>query len=767
MADQAKAPAGPDDGQPTGSGQESAPVSWRRLLAEFLRRRVKEPAVTLGAEAWPGAVAGAVAAFTLAFLFYGGLGRTGLGLVPDMLGLTAAGLLLLFLTAKLLGLLLALLRALPTRLIAVAGSAAAILALTGFPLTVPFLLTGIVAGGAIGAAWRRGLRRFSSVLLLLVPVAMYGFLGVTLLRSGEDPYPDLGRPEEAAGVPVVAAANPSLAGPFEVKTLTYGSGADAHRPEYGTGVAFKSRPVDATPLLDANTGFAAWMREAYWGFDLKQLPLNGRVWYPVGPGPFPMVLIVHGNHHAKVYSDPGYAYLGELLASRGAITVSVDENFLNGDWFGDYEQKENPVRAWLLLQHLRAWRTWVRTPGHPFHGRADLDRVILVGHSRGGQAVALAAAFNRLHRHPEHTDVRFDFGFGIRGVVQIAPNDAARPSGQPLEIRDVNYLLLQGAHDSDVNMFLGDRQFRRVKFTDGAYRFKSVLYIYRANHGQFNTVWGGYDYSAPQAWLLNVAPLLPGEAQRQIAKTCIAAFLETAGRGDRAYLPMFRDWRAARGWLPEDRYITRFEASTFRPVATFEEDLDVGTATLAGATSHGENLAAWSENALLLRDETPQGTKGVYLGWDQEALAKKAAEGKPPGVATYSIRLPEPLPAGWTLSAGSRLVFSLANNNLDEPHADLSVELVAAGDTTVRLPLSRFAPVCPPLKTRLTKWPMENYFPLTRPAELVLQTFSLPLAEFARANAAFDPARLRAIRFVFDRTPKGEVALDDVGLEME
>jgi len=56
---------------------------------------------------------------------------------------------------------------------------------------------------------------------------------------------------------------------------------------------------------------------------------------------------------------------------------------------------------------------------------------------------------------------------------------------------------------------------------------------------------------------------------------------------------------------------------------------------------------------------------------------------------------------------------------------------------------------------------------MNRPAELVLQSFSLPLAEFAKANAAFDPAQLRTIRLVFDRTPKGEVALDDVGLEME
>jgi hypothetical protein len=247
-----------------------------------------------------------------------------------------------------------------------------------------------------------------------------------------------------------------------VKTLTYGSGTDAHRAEFATGAAFRSQPVDATKLLDETSGFAPWLREAYWGFDLKHLPLNGRVWYPDGPGPFPLVLVVHGNHHAKEFSDPGYAYLGELLARRGAITVSVDENFLNGDWFGDYEQKENPVRGWLLLQHLRAWRSWNRTPGHIFRGKADLGRVVLVGHSRGGQAVALAAAFNRLPCHPEKTELKFDFGFGIRGIVQIALTTRCRPSGQPLEC-GTHYLLRGALRQRRVHV-PGDRQYR-VKFS--------------------------------------------------------------------------------------------------------------------------------------------------------------------------------------------------------------------------------------------------------------------------------------------------------------
>jgi hypothetical protein len=753
----------PSAGGGPGPGKEP----WKSRLGRFLNSKVREPLRTLGEQAWPGAAIGAVAAFLVAMLFFGSIGRTGLGTVPDILVLGLFGLGALFLTAKLLELVFSLVRALPKPFVGAVGGALIVLLLTGFPFVVPFLLAGVVSGAAIGAAWKRGLKRFSSVLLLIVPVGIYGFLGVTLLREGEDPFADSLKADSGAGVATVSAPNPSLPGRYAVKTLTYGSGTDAHRPEFGTGAALKTPSVDGSVLLEEPSAVQGWLRQAYWGFDLKHLPLNGTVWYPDAPGPFPLVLIVHGNHTAKEFSDPGYAYLGELLASRGFLTVSVDENFLNGEWYGDYEQKENPLRAWLLLQHLKVWRSWNAAAGNPFCGKADLGRVVLIGHSRGGQAVALAAAFNPLPRHPEKTNVKFDFRFGIRGIVQIAPNDAARPSGQPLEVKDVHYLLLQGGYDSDVNMFLGDRQYRRVKFTDGEYRLKSMLYVYRANHGQFNTVWGRSDYGAPTAWLLNLKPLLSGEAQRQIAKVYIAAFLETALRDDKGYVPMFRDWRSARGWLPPDRYVTQFQDSSRRVIADFEEDLDVGSTTLAGGTIRGENLSAWSENALLLRDDTPQGTKGVYLGWDREALADKAKKGQKPGVASYSIRLPDVQPPDWPVSGGRRLVFALANNKMDVPEADLTVELVSATGASVRLPLSKFAPICPPLKSRLTKWPMEGYFELTRPAELVLQVFSLPLAEFAEANAAFDPAQLRTVRLVFDRTPKGEVVLDDVGLETE
>jgi hypothetical protein len=140
-----------------------------------------------------------------------------------------------------------------------------------------------------------------------------------------------------------------------VAHLTYGSGDDPNRPEFGSEADLTTPTVDGTPFLKGFDGWSADMRERFWGFGKEELPLNGRVWYPdaptgngVGEGPFPLVLIVHGNHNMGDYSDTGYGYLGEHLASRGFVFVSVDENFLNGHHLPG-PSGENDARGWLML----------------------------------------------------------------------------------------------------------------------------------------------------------------------------------------------------------------------------------------------------------------------------------------------------------------------------------------------------------------------------------------------------------------------------------
>ncbi|HUK13435.1 MAG TPA: hypothetical protein VLW17_09030 [Thermoanaerobaculaceae bacterium] len=642
---------------------------------------------------------------------------------------------------------------------------------------------------ALGPRWResRAAKRVAVAAIAAAGLAGNAALVWYLAQPGSDAH--LVRPAlAAAGVAPLDAPDPGAPGSYRVLTLTYGS-RDVRRREFGAGAALVTEPVDAAPFVKGNEGFKMKVRRWFWGFDPSRFPRNGRVWYPDGAGPFPLVLVVHGNHGMAEYSDPGYAYLCGHLASHGFIAVSVDENFFNGYWAGGLEN-ENDGRAFLLLAHLALWREWSAASGNPFAGKVDMSRIALVGHSRGGEAAAIAGALNRLSRYPDDATVALPHGFAIRSIVAIAPSDGQySPAGRPTPLEDVNYLLLQGGHDADVSFFMGERQFERLRFTPDGPWFKAYVWAYRANHGQFNTVWGADDAGWPLSLLLDHRPLLSGEEQRRLGKVLVTAFLEATLEGRSEYAGLFRDLRRGRAWLPDDAYLTRYADATFEAVATYDEDVDVTTATLPGATIAGTGLAVWREQRLPWRKGDTKQVSVAYVGWREAA----PGEARPAGPPAYAISLPAGTAVGGRLGAGSALVFSAAAADEKPPEPkqepgkpasakpaakpepahdavggknpkpiDFTVEVVDANGTAARLPLSRFRPLLPPLASRFTKLPDESdlYGKATEP---VLQSFELPLADFAAAAPGFDAASVRAICFVFDRTPRGVVVLGDIG----
>lgn len=555
-------------------------------------------------------------------------------------------------------------------------------------------------------------------------------------------------------------ANPSQPGEYVVKTLTYGSGTDNHRPEFGATAALITESVNGSRFVSGWTK----LRTLYWGFDAAALPRNGRVWYPDGDGPFPLVFVVHGNHNMDEFSDPGYRYLGELLASRGFIVVSVDENFLNAsavaDWLGNKGlTEENDARGWLLLEHLRLWRSWNAATDNPFSHKVDLDHIALIGHSRGGEAVAAAAAFNRLSRYPDNAAVRFDYGFNIRAVVAIAPVDGQyKPADTGIPLRNVHYLVLQGSHDMDVTTFMGQQQYDRVQFDDGGDWFKAAVYVYGANHGQFNTVWGNTDHLPPSINLFNRGQLLPAAAQQQIAQVFISAFLETTLHETAVYTDFFRDYRLGVAWLPDTIYLTRYEDAQMQFVTTYEEDIDVTTTTLRGGLLSGRYLTTWREEDVTQKGRDLE-THAVVLGWQNRA------ETNPP--PAYTITLPPAL----SLSARDALVFSLADagpvdsdESTPRQPLDLHIEVEDSDGETAVLPLSHVSFLQPQLEAQLMKLAFLRDAPTS---EVVFQSFAFPLADFAAMNPQLQVAKLVTVSLLFDQTPSGRVVLDNLGFRQE
>ena len=624
-----------------------------------------------------------------------------------------------------------------------------------------------------GPAMRRG-----GLLLAVAGAGVLVFGFSWFFGPGQDPY--MRRPQPQPDPRTVLAEDPAARGPHRVSFLTYGSGRDPHRPEFGDEVDIRAPSVNLSRVLPEWRGFRAAHREWWWGFGLEDAPRNGRLHLPdTDPGDRrPVALIVHGNHRMEDFSDAGYDYLGSLLASHGIAAASVDANFLNGTWSGDFGGREMPARGILLLEHLRLFRTWNRDPRSPLYNRLDLDRVALLGHSRGGEAAAIAAVFNDLPQFPDDAEYQFDYGFGIESVVAIAQID--RRYSRRMVLEDVNFLALQGSYDTDEPSFHGLRQFHRTKLDAAAgrastplgFRLKAGLVAHRGNHGQFNTTWG-MDSGLWGMFWLNRAPLLTPSDQQRIAAVYVTAFLRATLLGESEFVPLLRDYRAGAEFLPETRFQNQYADSRTRVVADFEEDLHLETASAEGATIEARGFSGWNEEEVLFRDGSKQATSAVRLEVSGEGNDEPA----------YEIRLAEPV----AVARGDDLVLSVVwipvppedPPDPTSPPRSLAMTVQLLFPEDVEGPeftiVDALAPE-PPFEVRFLKSRRMNRQRYRRITEEIPQTISIGAARLLPASPepppppvgvppppAPAPPSVVGVRFRFDPQVAGNVLLDDVG----
>ena len=647
-----------------------------------------------------------------------------------------------------------------------------------------------------------------TVTILGVIIGLVGLIGgiIAYMPSGFKMEPIVNAAAlNSDSIEQISAPSPAEKGSYIIKTLTYGSGKDKHRTEFGEEATIKTDSVNGVPFLDNWEGFSGWYREQFWGFDATSLPINGYVWYPEGEGPFPLALIVHGNHLMSDFSDIGYAYLGELLASRGIIVASVDENFLNGSWSdisGGLEE-ENDARGWMLLEHLKVWHQWNNDKSNLFYNKIDTTNIALMGHSRGGEAVGHAAFLNKLPFYSDDASIPLNYNYNIKSIVAIAPVDRQyEPGNTPNEIEDVSYFTIHGSQDGDVSSFAGSKQYERVTFSDSTSHFKSGVYVQGANHGQFNTSWGANDVGMAATGFLNNAQLLSKDDQEQIAKVYISAFLETTLKNNNSYLSLFTDARKGKEWLPETIYLNQYENSSFKPVATYDEDFNVLTTNDTLTTIGSHHLSVWKEQEISLK-WGEKGSRAAYLGWHYDNL-KDGEIIHDTIKASYSFSFKTPLTI---IDSTSALTFSLAeateksnpkssgkwvDNNEDEDKEknedqddttgensnnkddkedatkddfpeqpiDFTIQLLDSNDIAVSFCLSDFSALQREIGVRIWKAQFITDETLSEP---VFQTFVFPLAGMQKIDPDFDVMNIQKIQFVFDNSTQGVIILDNVG----
>ncbi|GLX69140.1 hypothetical protein MU1_34850 [Paenibacillus glycanilyticus] len=737
---------------------------WRKRLADWLRRRTARR-LEYDGPLWRAGAAGLLL-FGSAAITAAALGMpTGFGMAIDIGAFVLANALALLIASQVIAILLSFMYVPVPRLFAgfllyVGFECYYILYYSDFEIwnsvicALIYTAIGAIAGILIGWFSRSRIRIIAGIVLGAMIVSGIG-IWVKEPFGGGTAAAVFASAEQLDGSPssLLDVDNPGEPGSYEYSFFTYGSGTDKQRDEYEEDAALISKSVDASDYIK----HWYWMKEQFWGFDQHDLPLNGRVWMPEGEGPFPLVLMVHGNHLMEDFSDAGYDYLGKLLASRGFIAISVDENFLNYSTWSGIPDNDFQVRAWMLLKHIQQIQTFSEEQGNAFYNRVDFSNIALIGHSRGGQAVAMAADRDTWFDADRTLESLNNGQVRIQTVIALAPTDKTIDN-KSAKLTDVNYLTLQGARDGDVNDFYGDRQYIRSSFTPDSGYMKASVYLSEANHSRFNTEWGTMDERPPGGLFLSQRGMMEPEEQQQAAKVYVSAFLEATLHQKSDYVPLLQDYRAGLEWLPDSTaYVSRFEDSSFDEWTRFDEDRNKSTMPQGGQLE-GDNLKSWDELDVKDRDHNNKGTVGAQIEWLEDS--------------SYTLSLSKPFSLSDAAEAKQVFAFSLANmsSQLDPVHKNSSpqiqIELTATTGEQVILPLNDYMAVQKPFQTTYTLVPwLEKSIKSGKyknETESVFQTYRLPLTGFAQAANDKDLS-ISQITFRFIGGP-GKIMLDDIGL---
>ncbi len=393
-------------------------------------------------------------------------------------------------------------------------------------------------------------------------------------------------------------------GSYEVQTLSYGPDDE--------DITTETYDFTVYSEFSDREGLDAFL-DMFGTYEFDNAPIKGQIWYPAGQTNCPVFFIVHGNHDSMVPSYMGYDYLGEYLASNGYVVVSVDENIINQSGTG------NDKRAILLLENMRTIIDLNNDPASELYNLIDEDIIAIGGHSRGGEMVSTAYLFNDLDAYPEDGNITFDYHFNITSIVAIAPCvDQYTPVSRSVEIENVNYLLIHGSNDQDVSTDMGEKQYNNIEFTDGGFYLKSSVYILGANHGQFNSEWGQYDYEGTANNYLNTNNFITSDEQKTIAMAYIRTFLDSTLGIDDTYQSLLEDNSAYLSYLPDTVYITNYEDSTFTSIVNFDGTTDIANYD-NGTSISCDNTSNWTFDVYSRGNNNTEENYVLSIEWEEES----------------------------------------------------------------------------------------------------------------------------------------------------
>lgn len=449
---------------------------------------------------------------------------------------------------------------------------------------------------------------------------------------------------------------------------------------------------------------------------------------------YPMIIIVHGNGH----SYEAYNYLLDHWAKNGFIAASIV--------LEDGQQATDRVR--VLFAHIDKLKM-------KFGTRAE-NNIGIIGHSRGGEAVAITPRLNQTE----------GLGHNINAIISLAPtNMYTNESIVAPWAKD--YYVIYGSLDGDVDGYgavpILNSGFAIYDKAQGAR--KGMLFVYGGTHDRFLTPPSDpeFEFNFNLIRPSDQPKALSQDAHRKIALAYMTAYFRQNLLGDNQYVEMFKG-----EWVPpsvamadsgKGKFYTQYRVApdNRRTIDDFEETHTVNsweTSTPAGGNVSQSNLFADPSEDLLHTIDTrysPHDTSGLSSRWSS-------------GSGRLEFSIP---PAQQDVSSFKAISFRVTQKydptgmiNPLNSEQDFYVMLRDAGSQERMVKVSKFGTIPFPFVRSNSYWN-----PQISVIKSALRTIHIPLHAFTIECAGAQRVNLSTVQklaFVFQANSSGEIEIDDI-----
>lgn len=434
---------------------------------------------------------------------------------------------------------------------------------------------------------------------------------------------------------------------------------------------------------------------------------------------YPLVVVVHGNSYSHQQdSYQGYDYLLSHLALNGFVAASVHCAY----------DMNATGRARVMRRHLEIL--------YARFGAKLAANVGIMGHSRGGEAVAAAVRLNGTE----------SWGYAINAVIALAPSDwilhevFGPPWSKP-------FLVVYGSLDGDITG-VAETGFSLYDRASGS--VKSMAFVYGACHDRFNTKWGDDDLYFGDLSAADQARVISADTHEKIAQGYMAAFFRQHLRGETQWRGIFTgDWSPAapHAATPGLKIQMQYSDTSSRVVDSFEGPHSATsweTSTIGDTVTQTGLPAVPQEDDLATLDwHSPHETAGLLLAWDSIGDTLRYA-----------------IPAGSRdVTAYDTVSFRIAQrvdsaSNPAGQSQDLRVTLTDGGGQSRAIRVGKLAEILYP--------DVRGYNQYTKSS---MATVRIPLAAYTihcLGVQDVDLSDVVSIGFEFAEKPAGEIEIDSV-----